>query len=98
MMGTSTFTMRLDDNIKRAFEAVTNNLGMNMSTAITLFVKATIRNQAIPFSLALNPMTTAQTEAYHAKVVQELDEAVKSLDDPNIKWYSTQEAKKMLGI
>ena len=43
-------------------------------------------------------MSTTQAEAYHAEIVQELDEAVKSLDDPNIKWYTTQEAKRMLEI
>jgi hypothetical protein len=35
---------------------------------------------------------------YRAKIAQELDEAVKSLDDPNTKWNSTQEAKLKLGL
>jgi len=98
MMGTSTFTMRLDENVKREFEAVVNDLGMNMSTAITLFAKATIRRQAIPFDLVLMPMSAAQTEAYRAKLAQELRGAVDSIDDPNTSWHSTQEARKMIEI
>jgi len=38
------------------------------------------------------------TEANRDQTIQELDEAVKSLDDPNIKWFSTEEAKKMAGL
>jgi len=43
-------------------------------------------------------VAAATVEAYRAQTIQELDEAVKSLDDPDTKWFTTQEAKKMVGL
>jgi len=43
-------------------------------------------------------LAAATAEAYRAQTIQELDEAVKNLDDPNTKWFSTEEARKMVGL
>ena len=51
-MSTSVVTVRMDDKLKQQFEAVVNDLGLNMTTAITAYAKAVVREERIPFELA----------------------------------------------
>lgn len=53
-MGISTINIRLDDEDKKAFNELCNELGMNMSTAFNMFVKTMIRTGGIPFELKLS--------------------------------------------
>ena len=53
-MSQSLITIRMDENLKKNFEFICDELGMNMSTAITLFAKTVCREQRIPFEIALN--------------------------------------------
>jgi len=51
-LGTSIITVRMDENLKRQFEQVVDELGLNMTTAITAFVKTVVRQEKIPFELS----------------------------------------------
>ena len=42
---------RMDDNLKKQAEDLFNDLGMNLTTAFTIFVKQAIREQGIPFEI-----------------------------------------------
>lgn len=44
-------TMRIDDALKRESDAIFSNLGLNMSSAITIFLKQVVRTKGIPFEL-----------------------------------------------
>ncbi len=46
--------IRTNKNVKVRAEKIFNELGMNMTTAINLFLNSTIRENGIPFSLKLN--------------------------------------------
>lgn len=45
-------TMRIDDELKKQAEELFNDLGMNMTTAFTIFAKQAVREQRIPFEIA----------------------------------------------
>jgi len=47
--------IRIDDNLKERAEKLFDDLGMNMTTAFTIFVKAAIRRRGIPFDLTIDP-------------------------------------------
>ena len=50
MESTSTnVTIRMDKETKRDFENFCDNVGLNMTTAINMFVKATLRSRELPF-------------------------------------------------
>ena len=51
-MTTSTISVRFDPNFKKEFETFFDNVGLNPSTAITLFVKTVLRERRIPFDIA----------------------------------------------
>jgi len=45
----------MDEDLKKQAESLFDNLGMNMTTAFTVFAKAAVRQQRIPFELAADP-------------------------------------------
>lgn len=50
-MATTNLNVRIDENLKKSAEALFNELGMNMTTAINIYLKQAVRKQAIPFEL-----------------------------------------------
>lgn len=62
---------RVDDDIKRSAERTLNDIGLNMSTAITIFLKAVVRENRIPFELTADP--------FYSK--ENMDELEKRLSD-----------------
>lgn len=56
MAGTTTnISIRMDTALKAQAEALFSELGMNLTTAINVFVRAAIRYGGIPFYVRLNP-------------------------------------------
>lgn len=51
-MGTTNITMRMDENLKAQAEELFADLGLNMTSAFTIFVKQAIREQQIPFKIS----------------------------------------------
>ncbi len=50
-METLNLSVRVDANDKKCFEQFCNNVGMNVSTAINMFIKAVLREQKLPFEV-----------------------------------------------
>ena len=49
----ATINVRVDEGLKKKSEMVFEELGLGMSAAITIFLKAVVRTQSIPFSLEI---------------------------------------------
>ena len=47
----ATVTARVDENVKKEAETLFKKMGLNMSTAMNLFLKKCILEQGIPFEL-----------------------------------------------
>lgn len=43
--------IRMDADLKKAFELFCSSAGLSMSTAVNLFVKKAVREQRIPFEI-----------------------------------------------
>ena len=55
--------IRIEDELKEKAEELFSELGLNMSTAFTIFVKTAIRHKGIPFYITLDPpYTPSDTE------------------------------------
>ena len=50
----------MDDVLKKQAEDLFNDLGMNLTTAFTIFVKQAIREQGIPFEITRDPYSLQQ--------------------------------------
>lgn len=64
-MAATNLNIRTDKAIKEQAERIFNELGLNMTTAINLFLRTAIREHGIPFELKLdvpNDTTAAAIE------------------------------------
>ena len=50
-MATANINIRVDSNLKAKAETLFSDLGMNMSTAITIFLKSAISHDGLPFEV-----------------------------------------------
>ena len=55
MAETTNLSIRMDRNLKDEADQVFSALGMNLTTAITVFVRQAVRQKKIPFEIALYP-------------------------------------------
>lgn len=53
-METLNLNGRVDANDKKRFEEFCNTVGMNVSTAINIFIKAVLIEQKLPFEISTN--------------------------------------------
>ena len=63
-MESKNLNVRVDANDKKMFEQFCNSVGMNVSTAINMFIKAVLREQKIPFEIK----TTIFDETIYGKL------------------------------
>lgn len=54
-MATTSITIRMDEKLKKQAEILFEDMGINMTTAITMFTKAVVRQNKIPFEIAADP-------------------------------------------
>lgn len=51
-MSTVNVTMRVDDELKKEADELFTELGMNLSTAFNIFLRQSVREQKIPFTIS----------------------------------------------
>ena len=51
-MAQATFSIRMDEGLKRQFDALCRDFGMSASTAFNVFARAVVRQRRIPFEIA----------------------------------------------
>jgi addiction module RelB/DinJ family antitoxin len=50
-MAQATFSIRMDENLKRQFDALCEEFGMSTTTAFNVFARAVVRERKIPFEI-----------------------------------------------
>lgn len=60
-MATTNVTVRMDEELKQNMEAVCQELGMNMTTAFTIFARKMTREHRIPFEVSIDPVYAADS-------------------------------------
>ena len=75
-MATTNITMRIDKELKRQAEELFSDLGLNMTSAFTVFVKQAIREQRIPFTIS--------REIPNEDTLEALEEVKQMKQNPNI--------------
>lgn len=82
-METLNLNVRVDANDKKNFEKFCDNVGMNVSTAVNMFIKAVLREQKIPFEV--------RSKTFNETVYEKLQEAELEMNSTS-KRYSKEEA------
>ena len=55
MSETTNLSIRIDRDLKEEADQIFSALGMNLTTAITVFVRQAVRQKKIPFEISLYP-------------------------------------------
>ena len=69
----ATISIRVDDDIKQQAEFIFDELGISMSSALTMFLKQTIRYGGIPFELKIDPFYASENQARLRKAIKDMD-------------------------
>ena len=85
-MATTNLNIRIDKAIKDQAEEIFNELGLNMTTAVNMFLRTAIRERGIPFELKL--------EVPNATTAAAIEEGRKMMNDPSAPRYSSMDALK----
>ncbi|MGI6075181.1 MAG: type II toxin-antitoxin system RelB/DinJ family antitoxin [Pyramidobacter sp.] len=80
-MSQTSINIRMDEELKNDFNDLTEQLGLSMSAAFNIFAKTAVREQRIPFPLALPRL--------NAKTLAAMEEAERIADDPNEPCYNS---------
>ena len=59
-MSQTTVSIRMDNELKNNFDHICTELGMSMSTAVTMLAKKMTREQRLPFELSVDPFYRAE--------------------------------------
>ncbi len=66
-------SVRVDDEVKRNAEATLNAIGIPMSTAVNVFLKAVAREHRIPFELNADPFYSDSNMRHIKRGIEALD-------------------------
>ncbi|MFI3164405.1 MAG: type II toxin-antitoxin system RelB/DinJ family antitoxin [Bacillota bacterium] len=68
-MPQTNINIRIDEDLKRDFDSLCSDIGMNMTTAFCIFAKTAVREQCIPFEL--------KTGAPNAETIKALENVLR---------------------
>ncbi len=83
MANSTNFSVRMDSDIKKQCEALFGDLGVNLTTAINVFLRQALRVGGFPFDVRLDQPNKETMAA--------MLEAERIAHDPNVKRYSDVE-------
>ena len=72
-MAQTLVNIRMDEELKKNMEQTCQELGMNMTTAFTIFVKKMTREKRIPFDVSVAPFCSESNMAYLRRGVEALN-------------------------
>lgn len=85
-MATTNLNIRTEKEIKDEAEKIYSELGLTMTAAINLFLRASIRQSGIPFDLTLNRP--------NAETLSAIEEGRRIAADDKVRAYGTMEELK----
>ncbi len=72
-MAQTTVSVRMDDSLKRDFDKVCNELGLSMTTAITMLAKKMTREKRLPFDVSIDPFYSDENMARLRKSIAQME-------------------------
>ncbi len=78
-MASTTFSVRMDSDLKKDCEELFTDLGMNLTTAINVFLRQSLRTGGFPFEI--------RQERPNKETIAAMLEAERIAHDPNVKKY-----------
>ena len=80
-MAQTLVNFRMDSALKQEMERTCQDLGMNMTTAFTIFAKKMTREKRIPFDVSVDPFYSESNIAHLTKVIEEIEAGTAKLQE-----------------
>ncbi|HUM83624.1 MAG TPA: type II toxin-antitoxin system RelB/DinJ family antitoxin [Lachnospiraceae bacterium] len=65
-MAQATFSVRMDESLKKDFDELCSEFGMTATTAFNVFARAVVRERKIPFEIQAREQTVSRENAMRA--------------------------------
>lgn len=73
-MATTMINIRMEEELKKNMELICQELGMNMTTAFTIFARKMCREQRIPFEVSVDPFFSKSNIEHLRRGVEAMNE------------------------
>ncbi|MBR1494679.1 MAG: type II toxin-antitoxin system RelB/DinJ family antitoxin [Acidaminococcaceae bacterium] len=84
-MGQATFSVRMDEKLKKQFDNLCQEFGMNTTTAINVFARAVVRQRKIPFEITAPEQEVTREGAMKAFIALREEAARNGLADMSLE-------------
>ncbi len=89
-MAQTNINIRMDENLKKQAEELFSELGLNMTTAVNIFVRQSLRQGGIPFEV-----TTKTDGFYNPANLDRLNHSIAQMKQGNVVRKSMSELENM---
>ena len=83
-MAQTTVSVRMDDALKRDFDEVCNELGLSMTTAITMLAKKMTREKRLPLEVSVDPFYSDENMARLRKSIAQMESTGGTIHEVNL--------------
>lgn len=83
-MAQTTLSVRIDDSLKSDFDKVCNELGLSMTTAITMLAKKMTREKRLPFEVSVDPFYSEENLARLRRSIAQMESTGGTVHEVNL--------------
>ncbi len=83
-MAQALVNFRMDEKLKKDMEETCRDLGLNMTTAFTIFAKKMTREKRIPFDVSVDPFYSEENINYLKRVISDIDSGKAKLQEHDL--------------
>ena len=80
-MPNTSMNIRMDSEVKRQAQELFAQFGLDMTTAVNMFLRQSIRKQGIPFALQLDPFYSATNQERLRKATARMEQTGGTVHD-----------------
>lgn len=73
--------IRMDEDLKKQFDAFCYDIGMNMTTAFCVFARKAVRERRIPFEVSADPFYSEENMARLKESIRKVESGEKKLTE-----------------
>ncbi|MCI5910926.1 MAG: type II toxin-antitoxin system RelB/DinJ family antitoxin [Oscillospiraceae bacterium] len=82
-MSQTTLNVRMDEDLKKDFDCVCNDLGLTMSTAVIMLAKKMAREKRIPFEVSVDPFYSDENMERLKKSIEQMEKTGGTIHEVN---------------
>lgn len=83
-MAQTTVSVRMDDDLKKEFDKICSDLGLSMTTAITMLAKKMTREKRLPFEVSVDPFYSDENMARLKRSIAQMESTGGTVHEVNL--------------